>query len=128
VRAIFGPTIIAGLVLALWWTFFRDNPGGMSSARYTKFQGSPAPKLLYSCTTTPTRNSFLPDVQRCSATGRSNCESEIDGLVKAGTRTHVDFVAGAPYDQLLKSARHDCTKSAGSTSTSELKILEGQET
>jgi hypothetical protein len=127
-RAILGPVFIVVVVFAAWWTFFRDNPGGMPSARYTKFQGTAAPKLLYSCTTTPTRNSFLPDVRRCSATGRSNCDAEVDDLVKAGTQTQVDFVAGAPYDELLKRARHECSKSAGSSKTAELKVLEGDET
>jgi len=127
-RAMVGPLFIGVVLLVIWEVFFRGNPGGISDAVYSKYQGTASPKILYSCTTKPTRAAFLAEVRSCSNTGRTNCEDIIDGLVTAGTKTHVDFVSGASYDQLLNEARHGCGKRAGDAATIEFKVLEANKT
>lgn len=130
-RAILGPVLVAAFVAALWGLFLRGNPGGISDTRYSAFKNIGPPKLLYSCTSTPTREAFLSEERNCLATGRSNCDAEIDDLVKAGTKVKVDFVAGSgilTYAQLLKDARHECIKTAGNTETIEFTVLQAEQT
>ena len=128
-RAIRGPLLFVAAAVAIWAIFLRGNPGGISDARYARFKGASSPKVLYSCTRTPTRGAFSRDERACLKTGRSNCEAKIDELVKAATKTSVDFVAGAgmsTYDQVLMEARQSCGKGVGSTETVEFRILEAE--
>jgi len=128
-RAIRGPLLFLAAVVAIWAIFLRGNPGGISDARYARFKGASSPKVLYSCTRTPTRGAFNREERACLKTGRSNCEAKIDELVKAATKTSVDFVAGAgvsTYDQVLMEARHSCVKGVGSAETVEFRILEAE--
>ena len=127
-RSMLGPVFIIAVLVVIWGAFFRGNPGGISDALYSKYQSTASPKILYSCTTKPTRAAFLAEVRSCSNTGRTNCEDIIDGLVTAGTKTHVDFVSGASYDQLLNEARHGCAKRAGDAATIEFSVLEAVKT
>ena len=126
-RAIRGPLLFVAAAVAIWALFLRGNPGGISDARYAQFKGASTPKVLYSCTMTPTRKSFITEEKDCLKTGRSNCEAKINDLVKAGTKVNVDFVAGdgmSTYDQLLMEARRSCSKAFGSTEAVEFQILE----
>ena len=128
-RAIRGPLLFVAAAVAIWALFLRGNPGGISDARYARFKVASSPKVLYSCTRTPTRKAFSTEERACLKTGRSNCEAMIDELVKAATKTSVDFVAGAgmsTYDQLLREARQACSKAVGSTVTVEFRILEAE--
>ena len=128
-RAMVGPLVIVAVVAALWAFFLRGNPGGISDAKYSQFKNTRPPRLLYSCTRTPTRDAFNEKVRECSNVGRSNCEAGIDELVKTGTRTDVEFVAGAStYDQLLKEARHKCGVTLGRKETVEFRIIEADKT
>jgi hypothetical protein len=128
-RAIRGPLLFAAAAIAIWAIFLRGNPGGIADARYARYQGASPPKVLFSCTGTPTRKAFSREEKNCLKTGRSNCEARIDELVKATTKTNVDFVAGAgmsTYDQVLMEARRSCVKGVGSTETVEFRILEAE--
>jgi hypothetical protein len=129
-RAIGGPILLAAAAVVIWALFLHGNPGGISDARYAHFKGAGSPKVLYSCTRTPMRKAFIAEERDCLTTGRSNCDTKIDALVKAGTKVNVDFVAGAgraTYDQLLLEARRSCSKGVGSTETVEFRILEAEE-
>ncbi len=129
-RAILGPVLIIACVVVAWG-LWRGAPSGISDARYSEFKTLAAPRLLYSCKMTPTRNSFLPEERKCLKTGRSNCDAKIDDLVKAGTKMDVDFLGGSrfsTYDQVLSEARHACNKTVGNTGTIEFVILEAEET
>ena len=126
-RAMRGPLLFVAAAVAIWVLFLRGNPGGISDARYAQYKGASSPKVLYSCTMTPTRKSFITEEKDCLKTGRSNCEAKINDLVKAGTKVNVDFVAGdgmSTYDQLLMEARRSCSKAIGSTEAVEFRILE----
>jgi hypothetical protein len=128
-RAISGPLFLAAFAIVLWGLFVRGNPGGLSDAEYSKFRNLSPPKLLYSCTRTPTRKAFVSKVRECSTTGRSNCEAMIDDLVKTGTKTEVEFVAGeSTYDQLRNEVRARCITTFGRQETVEFKIIESEET
>ena len=128
-RAIRGPLLFVAAAVAIWALFLRGNPGGISDARYARFQGASPPKVLFSCTRTPTRKAFITEERKCLKTGRSNCEAEIDDMVKAGTKVNVDFVAGdgiSTYDQLLREAKQTCNKAIGSEEVVEFRILEAE--
>lgn len=130
-REILRLLLVVASVVTLGWLFFWGNPGGISDVKYSEFKQARPPKLLYSCTRTPTRESFNPEVKACAKTGRSNCEAGIDDLVKKGTVTSVYFVAGkgtSTYDELLKEARRECAKTVGNTEQTEFEILEADET
>jgi hypothetical protein len=129
-RAVRGPFLIVAAAVVIWALLLRGNPGGISDARYARFKGASSPKVLYSCTRTPARKSFLTQERQCLKTGRSSCEAKIDELVKAGTKIDVDFVAGdgmSTYDKLLVKARHSCSQALGSTETVEFRILEAEQ-
>jgi hypothetical protein len=128
-RAIRGPLLFVAAAVAIWAFFLRGNPGGISDARYARFQGASSPKVLFSCTRTPTRKAFITEERKCLKTGRSSCEAEIDDMVKAGTKVNVDFVAGdgtSTYDQLLREAKQTCSKAVGSEEVVEFRILEAE--
>ena len=128
-RAIRGPLLFVAAAVAIWALFLRGNPGGISDARYARFQGASPPKVLFSCTRTPTRKAFITEERECLKTGRSNCEAKIDDMVKAGTKVNVDFVAGdgiSTYDQLLREAKQTCNKAIGSEEVVEFRILEAE--
>jgi hypothetical protein len=128
-RAIRGPLLFLAAAVAIWALFLRGNPGGISDARYARFKGASSPKVLYSCTRTPTRKAFSTEERACLKTGRSNCEARIDDMVKTGTKVNVDFLAGdgmSTYDQLVMAARRSCSKAVGSTETVEFRILEAE--
>lgn len=126
-RAILGPVFLVVFAVALWGLFLRGNPGGLSDAEYSRFKSLSPPKLLYSCTRTPTREAFVAEVRKCSKTGRSNCEAEIDDLVKAGTKTEVVFVAGeSTYDQLHQEVRAKCIMTSGRKETIEFRVIESE--
>jgi hypothetical protein len=130
-RAIRGPLLFILAAVALWAIFLRGNPGGISDARYARYQGASPPKVLFSCTRTPTRKAFYREEKDCLKTGRSNCEAKIDELVKAATKTNVDFVVGdgiSTYDQLLREAKQTCNKAIGSEEVVEFRILEAAKT
>jgi hypothetical protein len=130
-RGVRGPMLFVAAAVAIWALFLRGNPGGISDARYAQFKGASPPKVLYSCTRTPTRKAFITEERDCLKTGRSNCEAKIDDMVKAGTKVNVDFVAGdgmSTYDQLLMEARRSCSKAFGSTEAVEFRILEAEKT
>jgi hypothetical protein len=130
-RAIRGPLLFVAAAVAIWALFLRGNPGGISDARYAQFKGASPPKVLYSCTRTPTRKSFTREEKDCLKTGRSNCEAKIDDMVKAGTKVNVDFVAGdgiSTYDQLLREAKQACHTAIGSEEVVEFRILEAAKT
>lgn len=117
----------AVFVVALWAVIPRGNPGGVSDAKYSKFKGVPAPKVLYSCTRKPTRESFSQEARACRKSGRVGCEEKVDELVEAGTETEVDFVAGqrrSTYDELVQEARRKCAQNVGSMEPGEFKVLE----
>ena len=127
-KTISGPLVLAAFAITSWGLFLRGNPAGLTDANYSKFKNLSPPKLLYSCTRTPTREAFVSEVRECLKTGRSNCESEIDDLVKAGTKTEVEFVAGeSTYDQLLKEVRANCIMTSGRKETIEFRIIESEE-
>jgi len=128
-RAIRGPLLFVAAAVAIWALFLRGNPGGISDARYAQYKGASPPKVLYSCTRTPTRKAFITEWRDCLKTGRSSCEARIDDMVKAGTKVNVDFVAGdrmSTYDQLLIEARRSCSKAYDSTEAVEFRILEAE--
>jgi hypothetical protein len=121
--------LVVASLIALWVVFAGGNPGGISDARYAQFNSLAAPKLLYSCTRSPTRKSLNRQVKDCMKSGRANCDAIVDDLVKAGTRTDVDFVGGAEgstYDQVLEEARRDCRRHFGTTEPGEFKVLEAE--
>ena len=101
----------------------------MSDARYPQFNSAGPPKVLYSCTRTPLRKAFITEERDCLKTGRGSCDAKSADLIKAGTKTNVDFVAGSgtsTYDQLLQEARHECSKALGDQQDVEFSILEAE--
>jgi hypothetical protein len=129
-RAILRLLFVVALVVSLGWVFFGRSPGGISAVKYSEFERTRPPKLLYSCTRTPTRESLNAEVIACAKLGRSNCEAGLDDLVKKGTVTNVYVVAGSgksKYDELLKKARRDCARSVSSTEQAAFEILEADE-
>ena len=129
-RTVRGLFLVVACAVAIWAIFLRGNPGGISDTRYAQYKGASSPKVLYSCTRTPTRAAFITKERECLETGRSSCEAMIDDLVKTATKVNVDFIAGdgmSTYDQLLMEARRSCSKGVGSTETAEFRILEAEE-
>lgn len=126
-RAILGPLVIVGLLVALWAMFMRGNPGGISDSRYAQFSRLAPPKLLYSCTRKPTAETVTRKARECGASGRSGCDQEAYDWREASTETTVEFASGAgqsTYDELLREAKRNCATTRGSMGDGELKVLE----
>lgn len=129
-RVITGLSVGVVSAVALWALFTRGNPGEMSDARYSRFQNAAPPKLLYSCTRKPMRESLTPEVRACIDSGRAGCEQVVDEWVEARTETEVDFVAGpgtSTYDEVLQEARRRCQGTVGNMGSGEFKVLEADE-
>lgn len=126
-RFIGGLFLCIVFLAALWVLVPHGNPGGISDARYSQFKRISPPKLLYSCTRKPTRESFIPEERACRKTGRAGCDQEVDRLVEARTETQVDFVAGqgtSTYDELLQEAKRKCKGNVENMEPGELRVLE----
>jgi hypothetical protein len=126
-RAIFGPLVIVACLAGLWLYFSPGKPSGISDARYSQFERMPPPKILYSCTRKPTRESLLPQIRDCARTGRAGCEEEVSESAAARAETTVYFVGGtgdSTYSELLQNARRDCSAESGTMGRGEFKILE----
>jgi len=128
-RAIFGPLMIVALLVALWAILFRGNPGGVSDARYAAFERAASPKLLYSCTRTPTREAILQRTRECAKLGRARCEEEANAWAEAARESAVEILAGdgtSTYDELLREARRRCAADRGGMGPGELKVLQAK--
>jgi hypothetical protein len=126
-RAIVGPLVIVGLLVALWMLFVRGNPGDISDARYSAFKQLAPPKLLYSCTRKPTPESLLRMTRECAQSGRSGCDQKAYESGEAATATAVEFVGGrgeSTYDQLLQEAKRSCAGDLGDKGGGRLTVLE----
>jgi len=129
-RAIVGPLVIVACLVALWLNFSPGKPDGISDAQYSQFKRMAPPKLLYSCTRKPTRESLVPQVKACARTGRAGCEEEINESSAAHAQTTVYFVGGtgdSTYSDLLRNAKSDCFANSGTMGRGEFKILESSE-
>jgi len=129
-RALIGPLVIIGLIVGAWMLFSGGAPAGMSEPRYERYQQTPAPKVLYSCTRRPSDAALLEKLRECSRTGRSGCEQGADEARKAGTRTDVEFVGGSEsgtYREMLERARRNCESSMDNKTSGEFKVLESVE-
>jgi hypothetical protein len=129
-RAIIGPLVLVALLVALWVLVVDVNPGGISDARYLKFQGLASPKLLYSCTRTPTPESLLRRTRECAQSGRGGCELEVYEAGETETAITVDFVGGrrtSTYDELLQEAKRNCAANRGDMGGGILKVLKADE-
>jgi hypothetical protein len=126
-KAILGPIVIVVFVVALWAVFSRGNPGDISDARYSEYKQLAPPKLLYSCTRRPTRESLLQQERQCRLAGRAGCE--VDAYESGETKSEIDveFVAGpqtSGYDHLLQKAKNGCATIRGDMGGGEFKVLE----
>lgn len=129
-RVLPGLTVGIMSAAALWALFAHDNPGGMSDAKYSRFNSAAPPKLLYSCTRKPTRESLAPQLRACIDTGRAGCAEKVDEWVETGSTTEVDFVAGSgtsTYDELLQTARHKCSAHVGNLGSGEFEVIESDQ-
>jgi hypothetical protein len=128
-RAILGPLVFVGLLVALWVLFFRGNPGGISDGKYARFKQLAAPKLLYSCTRTPTPEWLVQQTRECAQSGRAGCAEKVNESVEAQTETVVEFVGSrgtSTYDDLLRSARQGCARNIGNLGGGRLTVLEAE--
>jgi hypothetical protein len=128
-RKLFGPIVIVVLLAALWMMFSPGNPGGISDAKYTEFQQLASPKILYSCTRKPTRDSLVEQYRECAQTGRAGCDEQAYESGEARTATVVEFAGGSgtsTYDDLLNRARQSCSTNVGNMGNGQFKILEAQ--
>ncbi len=126
-RVILGPLVIVLFLVALWAVISHGNPGGISDAKYSEFNHLSPPKILYSCTRKPTRESLVRRQQECMQTGRAGCEENAYESGEARSETAVEFVAGPPtssYDKLLQTARTNCATNIGDMGGGEFKVLE----
>jgi hypothetical protein len=126
-KAIIGPLVIVAILVAVWAIFARGNPGGISDARYARFERLPPPKLLYTCTRKPASEAVTSRERECARRGRSGCDLEAYEWREAHTETAVDFASGdgtSTYDDLLMDARRDCATNRGSMGEGEFKVLE----
>lgn len=126
-RAIRGPVLIAAFLVALWMVFVAGNPGGITNAKYSRFKQLAPPKLLYSCTRTPTSEALLRRARACADSGRSGCELKVYEEGKAETETVVEFIGSrgaSTYDELLEEARRDCAESVADMGNGKLEVLE----
>ncbi len=122
--------MIAALLVALWVMFSSGKPDGISDAQYSQFRQLAPPKLLYSCSRKPTRESLVPQVRKCAETGRAGCEQEVYESGEARVETTVNFVSGtgtSTYSELLKNAKSSCFADSGAKGRGEFKILESDE-
>ena len=129
-RVIRGLFLCIVIVAALWVLIPHGNPGGISDAKYSRFERLAPPKVLYSCTRKPTRESLVGRVRACIDTGRAGCEQELDQWVEAGTETVVDFEAGSTtstYDEVLQQAKRNCKSNVGNMGPGEFEVLEADE-
>ena len=126
------PGLSVGIVsaAALWALFAHGNPGGMSDAKYSRFNSAAPPKLLYSCTRKPTRESLAPQRRACTDSGRAGCAEKVDEWVEAGSTTEVDFVAGSgtsTYDELLQTAKRKCNAHTANLESGEFDVIESDQ-
>lgn len=126
-RRILGPLVIVGFLVALWAVFSHGNPGGISDAKYSEFKRLAPPKILYSCTRKPTRESLVRRQQECMQTGRAGCEENAYESGEMNSETDVEFVAGQrtfTYNELLQDARKNCAATKSGMGGGEFKVLE----
>jgi hypothetical protein len=119
--------VIAALLVALWVMFSSGKPAGMSDAQYSQFRQLAPPKILYSCTRKPTRESLLPQVRKCAESGRAGCEQEVYESGEARVETTYFFAGGtgtSTYSDLLQNAKRDCSADSGTMGNGVLKVLE----
>lgn len=126
-RFVIGPIVVLVFLFALWHLFSRGNPGGVSDAKYTEFKQLAPPRILYSCTRRPTRESLLQRQRECMDSGRAGCVEDASEWGEATTATTVEFVGGrenSAYDKLLEDARADCATNRGGMGNGEFQVLE----
>jgi hypothetical protein len=126
-RVILGPLVIVVFLVALWAVFSHGNPGGISDAKYSEFKHLAPPKILYSCTRKPTRESLVRRQKECMQTGRAGCEENAYEAGEAKSETDVEFAAGLPtssYGKLLQTAMNVCARNVGGMGGGEFKVLE----
>jgi hypothetical protein len=126
-RAILGPIVIAVFLVALWAVISRGNPGGISDAKYSEYKQLAPPKLLYSCTRRPTRESILREESQCRQSGRAGCEEKAYESGEIKSEIDVEFAAGpetSGYDNLLQKAKNKCATNRGDMGGGEFKVLE----
>ena len=124
-RALIGPLVIIGLVVGVWMLLNR-TPGGISEARYTRYQALAAPKVLYSCTRKPTKEALLRQARECASSGRSGCEQNAYDAGEKEVQTLVEFAGGngTPYDELVRAAKQNCEKGKDGFESGGFKVLE----
>jgi hypothetical protein len=129
-RAIVGPLIVIGILVALWVFVIDRNPGGISDARYSKYQRLSAPKLLYSCTRRPTDEARLRKSRECMTSGRAGCEQEVYDWGEATIETTVDFIGNqgeSTYSELLQKAKQQCARNIGDMGDGKIEVLKASE-
>jgi hypothetical protein len=129
-RAIIGPLVVIGILVALWVFVIDRNPGGISDARYSRYQQLSAPKLLYSCTRKPTNDARVRKMRECASSGRAGCEQEAYDWGEAKSETTVDFVGkgdASTYNELLQGAKRACARNIGDMGDGKLKVLKSSE-
>ena len=127
IRALF---VVALIAAALWVLVPHGKPSGISDVKYSRFERLPPPKLLYSCTRKPTRQSFSREQHACFDSGRVGCDEAVDKLIVAGTKTSVDFEASqgtSTYAELVEKAKRDCRMNINGMEPGEFVILEAVE-
>ena len=125
-RAVIGPLVIIGLLVAAWM-FFMRTPGGISEAQYAQFKQLAAPKLLYSCTRKPTQAYLIQQTRKCAASGRAGCEQESYDSAEKGTQTIVEFAGGTgstTYEEVMRQAKVNCEKNQDNLGDGNFKVLE----
>jgi hypothetical protein len=126
-RAILGPLVVVAILAGLWFFVVDRNPGGISDARYSRYQQLSAPKLLYSCTRKPTNDARLRKMRECAQSGRSGCEQEAYDWGEAKTEVTIDFMGhedASTYEELLQDARRRCGENHGDMGDGKLEVLE----
>ena len=126
-RALFGPLVILGLIVGVWFLMTSRAPAGMTEARYERYQRLPGPKLLYSCTRKPTEAAVIKKARECAQSGRSNCEGNARESSRDDTQTVIEFAGGqgpGSYDELLKRARRNCESNTDALTSGTFKLLE----
>ena len=126
-RKLVGPLVIVVFLAALWALFKGGNPGGISDAKYSEYRQLAPPKLLYSCTRSPSRETLVQRTRECMKSGRAGCDEEVNEWGAATTETTIEFAGGSPsstYEQLLEESKQNCSTTVGSMGRGEIKVLE----
>ncbi len=129
-RAIVGPLVVIGILVALWVYVIDRNPGGISDARYSRYQQLSAPKLLYSCTRKPTESARLRKMRECAQSGRAGCEQEAYDWAEGKIETTVDFMGNqgdSTYNDLMQQARQSCARDIRDMGEGKMKVLKASE-